>query len=126
MKKLVINAKKSGFPIEIEGESFWFDCSVESVERFQLKQVELQETIDKLDGKEGTLKDNLNCIEQAYDSILEKGAFKKLYKKIPDIYAWIESFFPLIEGINERINEFVSEQSNTFTSITEEYLSKKQ
>lgn len=125
LRELVIDVKRTGFPVKLAGIEFFFDCSVEAVEKYQMKQTKIQNLLDSVDSKEKGFDENFSYLEEAYDVLLEEGAFKKLYKKVPDFFAWIDAYWVLVEGINDRIDQFLKDQEETFQTIADEYLSKE-
>lgn len=125
MKELVINVERTGFPIKIRGHEYFFDCSVEAVEQYRLRQEKLQALIDSIDDKDESLETNLKSLKEAYDGLVGQEIFDELYKEVPDLLAWVNAFWGLLNGINERLDEFYKQQYQINKTIANEYLTKK-
>lgn len=74
---------------------------------------------------DGDIESKKEALGLGYDVMLGDGAFKKLYKEVPDLIAWINAFFDLASGIAQNIDEFKKEQESKSTNVQKEYLKKK-
>lgn len=124
MKALNINVERTGFPVSLAGQDFFFDCSAEHIEEYEMKYVEVEKKLNELED-DGDIQSKKDALGLGYDVMLGNGAFEKLYKEIPDLIAWTNAFFDLAAGIAKNIEEFKNEQENKSTVIQKEYLKKK-
>lgn len=124
MKALNINVERTGFPVSLAGLDFFFDCSAEHIEEYEVKYAEVEKKLNELED-DGDIESKKEALGLGYDVMLGDGAFKKLYKEVPDLIAWINAFFDLASGIAQNIDEFKKEQESKSNNVQKEYLKKK-
>lgn len=124
MKALNIKVERTGFPVHLAGLEFFFDCSTEHIEEYEVKYVDVEKKLNSLKD-EGNNEATLEALRLGYDVMLGEGAFNKLYSEIPDSIAWINAFFDLSSGIAENIEDFKREQEDKSKNLKKEYLKKK-
>lgn len=124
MKALKINVERTGFPVSLAGLEFFFDCSAEHIEEYEVKYAEVEKKLNELED-DNDIQSKKEALGLGYDVMLGDGAFKKLYKEIPDLIAWINAFFDLASGIAQNIDAFKKEQENKSKDLENEYLKKK-
>ena len=121
-----IKVKRTGFPITIAGVEFFFDSSVEGVEKYAKDYQEAVDHLNSLEEIGDSVEDRKNILRKAYDTILGEGSFNMLYDKIPDVIAWNDTFFVLIDGIEKEVSKVVKEQTEKTENIMKLYDKKKQ
>ncbi|SET33295.1 hypothetical protein SAMN04487821_11020 [Enterococcus malodoratus] len=124
MKALNITVERTGFPVSLAGLDFFFDCSAEHIEEYEVKYTEVERKLKELED-DGDIESKKEALGLGYDVMLGEGAFKKLYEKVPDLIAWINAFFDLAGGIAQNINEFKNDQENKSKDLEKKYLKKK-
>ena len=124
MKALDIKVERTGFPVSLAGEEFFFDCSTEHVEDYEAKYVEVEKKLNGLDDN-GDIDSQKEALRMGYDVMLGEGAFEKLYDKVPDLIAWINAFFDLSAGIAQNVDEFKKSQDKKAADLKSKYLKKK-
>lgn len=124
MKALNINVERTGFPVSLAGLDFFFDCSAEHIEEYEVKYAEVEKKLNELKDDDD-IESKKEALGLGYDVMLGDGAFTKLYNEVPDLIAWINAFFDLASGIAQNIDEFKKEQENKSNNIQKEYLKKK-
>lgn len=124
MKELVIGVERTGFPIKIAGIEFFFDASVEGMERYENNYIEALAKVEDIEETGSHLEDRKKILTESYDTILEPGAFAKIYKKVPDVIALTEGFFNLIKGIESHVQELVEENDLKAEELAAEYEEK--
>ncbi|OFI48816.1 hypothetical protein BG261_05350 [Floricoccus tropicus] len=128
-KELILNVQRSGLPIKISGMEFFFESSVESIERYQETHDEIMASLDNIEPASSKNADGIEAIKEAltvaFDSFLGKGAFETLYKKFPDVLALVDVFLAVVEGIDEYVKEFAAKQFDGSKAIMKEYEEKK-
>lgn len=124
MKALDIKVERTGFPVTLAGEKFFFDCSTEHIEEYEVKYVEVEKKLNDLDD-DGDIDSQKEALRMGYDVMLGEGAFEKLYDKVPDLIAWINAFFDLSAGIAQNVDEFKKSQDKKAADLKSKYLKKK-
>ena len=107
---LNIDIQRTGIPIKIAGIEFFFDASLESVENYHLQYDEIIKSIEELPETE---------------NVLENGAFKKLYKKVPDVIALRTVFFEVVRGIDEYTESFLQKYQDESEGLLALYRDKQ-
>lgn len=125
MQGLKINVERTGFPIELGGHKFFFDCSTEHIEEYEEKFTAVGPKLEKLEQGDDTIEDYKKALTIGYDAMLGEGTFEKLYDSVPDVVAWINAFYTLAEGIAEKVSEVQKEQSSKSDELKKQYLKKK-
>ncbi|MGG5331617.1 hypothetical protein [Enterococcus sp. AZ163] len=125
MQGLKINVERTGFPIELGGHKFFFDCSTEHIEEYEEKFAAVGPKLEKLEQGDDTIEDYKKALTIGYDAMLGEGTFEKLYDSVPDVVAWINAFYTLAEGIAEKVSEVQKEQSSKSDELKKQYLKKK-
>lgn len=145
-KDLVIDIKRTGFPVKFGSLELWFDSSLENIRRFldienisQEKLKEIQEKAQHIHFPKDVEIENLDktTIDAAfdvekeflavqYDILFGDGTFKKIYEEYPDFLALENAFESVGNGIAERIEEMEVERKEKTESIKAEYLKRKQ
>ena len=145
-KDLVIDIKRTGFPVKIGALEIWFDASLENLRRFfdveeiakkklkdaqeKAKHIHFPEVVENIEDVEvetvdAALDVNKEFIAAQYDVIFGDGTFKKIYKEYPDVIALEQALEPIGIAIAEKIGEMESERKQVVESKKEEYLKKK-
>lgn len=124
MRALNITVERTGFPVSLAGLDFFFDCSAEHIEEYEVKYTEVERKLKEFED-DGDIESKKEALGLGYDVMLGEGAFKKLYEKVPDLIAWINAFFDLAGGIAQNINEFKNDQENKSKDLEKKYLKKK-
>ncbi|MTD30158.1 hypothetical protein [Planomicrobium sp. YIM 101495] len=144
-KDLIIDIKRTGFPVKLGSIELWFDSSLENLRRFfdldaiaQEKLKEAQEKAkhihfpDDVDYEKVDIKTvdaafdvNKEFIAAQYDIIFGDGTFKKVYKAYPDVMALEQTLELVGTAISERIVELEVERTKLTESKKAEYLNKK-
>lgn len=125
MQGLKINVERTGFPIELAGNEFFFDCSTEHIKEYEDKFAAVGPQLEKLEQGDDTVEDYKKALEIGYDAMLGEGTFEKLYESVPDVIAWVNAFFSLSEGIAQKVAEVQKEQSSKSDELKKQYLNKK-
>ena len=121
-----IKVKRTGFPITIAGIEFFFDSSVEGVEKYARDYQEAVDYLNNLEEVGDSIEERKNILRKAYDTILGEGSFDLLYDKIPDVIAWNDTFFVMLDGIEQEVSKVVKEQNKKTENIMKLYDKKKQ
>lgn len=126
---LNIDIERTGFPIAIAGLEFFFDSSVEGINKYQENYLEALEMVESLEIEEDAtdaviLNQRVEVYRQSYDMILGQGAFDQIYLRVGDIIALEKAFFKLIKGIDMHVDLVVKEYSEQTNSMIEEYENK--
>ena len=124
MTALNINVERTGVPVTLAGFNFFFDCSAEHIEEYEVKYAEVEKKLNELKDDDD-IESKKEALGLGYDVMLGDGAFSKLYKEVPDLIAWINAFFDLASGIAQNIDEFKQEQESKSNNVQKEYLKKK-
>ncbi|AAU85094.1 hypothetical protein BCBBV1cgp47 [Bacillus phage BCASJ1c] len=144
-QELKIDIQRTGFPVKVGAVEMWFDSSLENLRRFfnvdeiaQEKLKEAQEKAKHIHFPEEPTEENLDVetidaafdvnkefIAAQYDIIFGDGAFKKIYKKYPDIIALENALDIVGVAIAQRIEELEAERSEKSEAKKAEYLNKK-
>lgn len=128
MEPLVINVKRTGFPISIGSNEFFFDSSIEGITRYEENYSVALEAVKNLDitdeSNEAILEQRVEVFRQSYDIILGKGSFDKIYEEINDVIALEEAFFEIVKGIDMHVALVVNDYSKKTESILLEYQNK--
>lgn len=122
---LNIDIQRTGIPIKIAGIEFFFDASLESVENYHLQYDEIIKSIEELPETENVLEDTKKALEKSFDAVLGNGAFKKLYKKVPDVIALRTVFFEVVRGIDEYTESFLQKYQNESEELLALYRDKQ-
>lgn len=126
MKTLDISVERTGFPVKLDGEEFFFDCSTEHITAYETDYQELMKKLEsEATQEEPDLDQVRNMLGEAYDLLLGHGAFDRLYPKIPDTIAWSNALIDLSEGIYQNVQSFKKEQEQKSKDVKEKYLLKK-
>ena len=125
MKALNINAKRTGFPITINGVELFFDASLEGIERYESKITEAQAMIADIPDTGNVVEDKKTVVRMSFDSIFGDGTFDNLYQVLPDITALQTVFFDVVKGIDERTAEYIKEYNQQSDELLEMYQDKK-
>lgn len=146
-----IDIQRTGFPVKIGNVELWFDSSLENLRNFfnvdeiaQQKLKEAQEkaqhihfpdgfenyTIEEFEDKDIEKIDaafdvNKEFIAAQYDIIFGDGAFKKIYKEYPDVWALDKALTPIGKEISKKIEEQEKEREQEIKQIENEILAKK-
>lgn len=143
---LVIDIKRTGFPVKFGSLELWFDSSLENLRRFfdfeNIAREKLKEIQDKAqhihfpeevdaDSFDTVTVDAAFDVEKEflavqYDVLLGDGSFKKIYAEYPDFLALEKALETVGKGIAERVEELEVERKERTESIKSEYLQKKQ
>ncbi|MFI3604959.1 hypothetical protein [Vagococcus fluvialis] len=129
MEALVIDVERTGFPIKIGSNEFFFDSSIEGISKYQenymeaLKEVQALEVLDDTDEKE-VLSQRVEVFRKAFDIVLGDGAFDKIYKEINDIIALERVFYKVVDGIDMHVKIVVDNYSKQTEAILSEYENK--
>ena len=148
MPDIKIDIKRTGFPLKVGELEFWFDSSIENLRKFfnidELAQGKLKEAQEKaqhihfpaeineetVSNMEVTTVDasidvNKEFIAAQYDILLGDGAFKKIYKKYPDIMALEYTLEQLGVAIADKIEAQEEERAKEIEDKKAKYLNKK-
>lgn len=125
MKALDIKVERTGFPVTLAGEEFFFDCSTEHIEEYETQYIEVEKKLHELADDEGNIEAQKEALKLGFDVMLGEGAFEKLYENVPDLIAWINAFFDLTAGIAQNIDEFKKSQDKKAADLKSKYLKKK-
>ncbi|MEG0286021.1 MAG: hypothetical protein RR494_08145 [Vagococcus sp.] len=129
MEPLIIDVERTGFPIKIGKNEFFFDASVEGISKYQENYLTALEEVKKLElsndaSEEEVLKQRVEVFRQSYDIILGKGSFDKVYEEINDIIALEKIFHKVVNGIDMHVALVVEEYSKQTNQILSEYENK--
>ncbi|WP_203334360.1 hypothetical protein [Planococcus beigongshangi] len=144
-KDLIIDIKRTGFPVKIGTIELWFDSSLENLRRFfdldaiaqeklkeaqeKARHIHFPEVIDPedvdMESVDAAFDVNKEFIAAQFDIIFGDGTFKKLYKAYPDVLALENALEIAGQAISEKIVELEAERSELAQSKKTEYLSKK-
>lgn len=128
MEPLVINVNRTGFPIKIGSNEFFFDSSIEGISKYQENYLVALEAVKQLEIKDDTseevLKQRVEVYRQSYDIILGEGSFDKIYKEITDVIALEKAFYDIVKGIDMHVKLVVNEYSEHTNAILSEYENK--
>lgn len=144
-KDLVIDIKRTGFPVKFGSIELWFDSSLENLRRFfdieniaQEKLKEIENKAQHIHFPEEITADNIEVgtIDAAfdvekeylavqYDILFGDGTFKKIYEQYPDFLALEKSLEVVGIGIAERVEELEVERKESIESIKAQFMKKK-
>lgn len=126
MKTLDIKVERTGFPVQLAGMEFFFDCSSEHIAEYEVGyQALLAKLKDEADNEDADLSQLKSLLGDAYDLLLGDGSFDKLYDMIPDIIAWKNALQDLSVGIYENVELYKKEQQQRAKELKEKYFLKK-
>lgn len=125
MKALEIKVERTGFPVTLAGQEFFFDCSTERIEDYETQYVEVEKKLNELADDNNDIESQKEALQLGFDVMLGEGAFEKLYENVPDLVAWMNAFFDLSAGIAQNIDEFKKTQDKKATDLKSKYLNKK-
>lgn len=129
MEPLVIDVERTGFPVKIGSNEFFFDSSIEGISKYQenyakaLVEVQALEILDDTDEKE-VLSQRVEVFRKAFDIVLGEGSFDKIYKEINDIIALEKIFYKVVSGIDMHVKLVVDDYSKQTEAILSEYENK--
>lgn len=129
METLVIDVQRTGFPIKIGKNEFFFDSSIEGISKYQenyvkaLEEVKKLEIVDETDEKE-VLRQRIEVFRKAFDIVLGDGSFDKIYEEINDIIALEGVFYKVVDGIEMHVKLVVDEYSKQTENILSQYQNK--
>lgn len=129
MEPLVIDVERTGFPIKIGSNEFFFDSSIEGISKYQenyakaLVEVQALEILDDTDEKE-VLSQRVEVFRKAFDIVLGEGSFDKIYKEINDIIALEKIFYKVVSGVDMHVKLVVDDYSKQTEAILSEYENK--
>ncbi|NKC67179.1 hypothetical protein [Vagococcus fluvialis] len=129
MEALVIDVKRTGFPIKIGRNEFFFDSSIEGISKYQKNYMKALEEVNKLEiedetNEEEVLKQRVEVFRKAFDIILGNESFDKIYEEINDIIALERVFYKVVDGIEMHVKLVVDEYSKQTDDILSEYQNK--
>lgn len=107
MEALVIDVKRTGFPIKIGRNEFFFDSSIEGISKYQKNYMKALEEVNKLEiedesNEEEVLKQRVEIFRKAYDIVFGENSFDKVYEEFNDIIALERTFYKVVDGIDKR------------------------
>lgn len=120
-----IDVKRTGIPIKIEGIEFFFDSSLEGVEKYHIRYDEIIKSIEDMPETENPLDDMKKTLKQSFDAVLGEGTFKKLYVKVPDVIALKTVFFEIVKGIDEHVEEMLEKYQDESKDLLKLYREKQ-
>lgn len=122
---LNIDIQRTGIPIKIAGIEFFFDASLEGVENYHIRYDEIIKSIEEMPETENVLEDTKKALEKSFDAVLGNGAFKKLYKKVPDVIALRTVFFEVVKGIDEHTEQLIEKYQGESQQLINLYKEKQ-
>lgn len=120
-----IDVKRTGIPIKVEGIEFFFDSSLEGVEKYNIRYDEIIQSIEDMPETENPLEDMKKTLKQSFDAVLGEGTFKKLYTKVPDVIALKTVFFEIVKGIDEHVEEMLEKYQDESKDLLKLYREKQ-
>ena len=136
-----IQIKRSGFPVIIGGNEFWYDLSVEKVKEYteieqrvneRLQEIQ-KEIIDKailngdkvnVDNFDGALELSKETCKLNYDLTFGEGTFDTLYKDFPDVQALFNAWFEVQAYIEVKLEQIRKENEQLSKTKADEYRKK--
>lgn len=109
-----IKVKKTTIPVPFENEQgeevlrFEFSKDDKSLERLMKVQDTLIDEVEAVlatDDQPQTLDLAKKSLEKAFDSLLGKGAFKKIYELNKSVFVCMQYLVAVVDGIIEELNE---------------------
>jgi len=121
-----IQTQQTGIPIEIGALTFNFDTTDESIFSFQQKYEKVMEEMKALDmdkKDDANLDDVKEVLRRGYSLFLGEGAFEKVYEQTPSVFACLQYYKQIGQGIEEELSAMtkVTQQEKT-----DKYLNTKQ
>lgn len=144
MSEVVIDIKRTGFPVKIGVLEMWFDTSNEALTRFydveeeaqkrlnEFKKLIIKANIDKDIESDNVTKETVleaieiekKLLEIQYDLIFGDGTFEKLYAVYPDYQALEKAFAEVSKLIEEKLNELAKEREKAAKERAKTYTRK--
>lgn len=107
-----IRIQKNYIPIEFEDDNgevvleLRFDKSDEAIDRLYKQDEVIKELVEKVDETNNEMEETKKFVEQCFDGVFGKGAFKKVYAINPSCLIILQYFIQSVMVIREELDDF--------------------